>query len=387
MILLTEIIAVILFSAAAIWAAVLAFAGLYSQDTVSPEKITFKEAAIPTAAILALRGCIITLLLLATKTPFTSFAAWDGHHYMFLAENSYVSAGTGVEFIVFYPLYPLIITLFNIFFDNSFISGFLVSNLCFSAALFLLYRLCRFDMNKKDSVYVLLLFGLSPFSFFFSGVYTESLFVMLMLLFFIALRKNRFVTSAIFAFLAALTRVYGIILFIPLFYELFRNDKKKLFLSAAPGLGFFTYLLINRIVLGNFFAFSHYQREIWYQEFSFFGRNIANYMSYILSRSELTLPIMLPQVILFFISVLLMLVALKKNENTGYILFSLAYIFVTFSASWLLSGGRYLSALFPLEIFTAKAIKNTFSRIIILSASILMMILYLALYLSGNQVM
>jgi len=46
----------------------------------------------------------------------------DAPHYLHLAEHGYVSTGDKANLIVFYPLYPLLVKLFNIFCNDYFIS-------------------------------------------------------------------------------------------------------------------------------------------------------------------------------------------------------------------------------------------------------------------------
>ncbi len=380
------IISVILFTAAVAVIGIAAFRELFrADDAFSPST---SPLPLPTAAWLtAIRITLIAIVLVLTNKSFTVFSSWDGHHYMFLAEHGYVPSGEGVEFIVFYPFYPLCMAILNFITGSSFVSGILISNVCFMVSLILLYKLCSFDMPHKDSLFTVCAFALSPFSFFFSGVYTEGIFIMLTLLFFIFLREKKYIPLAVCGYLAAITRVHGVLLFIPAVYELFKSDRKKLLYSLSAPCGFITYLIINKVVLGDFFAFSEYQESIWSQHFSFFGKNIKTYADYIIGGSELTVPIMLPQLVLFFISIILIFSALKNKHKISYLLYSIAYIFVTYSASWLLSGGRYLSALFPLFIFLPTAIKNRYARIAVLIAEIILMAIYTVHYVLGNQVM
>jgi hypothetical protein len=59
-----------------------------------------------------------------------------------------------------------------------------------------------------------------------------------------------------------------------------------------------------------------------------------------------------PQMILFFASFAL-LIAVRNKVRFSYLVFSFCYLLVSYSASALLSGARYVSGLFPLYLFLA----------------------------------
>ncbi|MCW4031638.1 MAG: hypothetical protein NWE80_04665, partial [Candidatus Bathyarchaeota archaeon] len=48
------------------------------------------------------------------------FSKWDSPHYMYIAQNGYVNEGDPANFIVFFPLYPLLVRLIT--FDFAYIN-------------------------------------------------------------------------------------------------------------------------------------------------------------------------------------------------------------------------------------------------------------------------
>jgi len=119
------------------------------------------------------------------------WANFDGVHYLMIAQNGYDGFGTQV----FFPLYPLLINILTGITGNFLISGLLISNLSILLAAILLYRL------TKNIWSVLFLFAF-PTSLFFGSVYTESFFLLLILL--------TFSVSKWFGIAAGATRLVGI---------------------------------------------------------------------------------------------------------------------------------------------------------------------------------
>lgn len=199
---------------------------------------------------------------------------WDAVHYLFLAENGYVSEGDGRFAIVFYPLYPWLTRLVA-FLTPSYISAaFIVSGLASIAAALLLQRLARLDESRavaRNAVWFLLIF---PTSFFLHIGYTESLFLALTLGCVLAARTERWWLAGLLGACACLTRVNGLLLGPVLAVEAFsqcwttrRINWRWLWIGILP-CGFLAYLWINYHVTGNPFAFSKILEEHWYKKFT-----------------------------------------------------------------------------------------------------------------------
>jgi len=73
--------------------------------------------------------------------------AGDAPHYMRIAEEWYAAAGENAKYIVFYPLYPVLIRLISLVLGSYFWSGIFVSNTCFAATCVYLYKLTRLDFD------------------------------------------------------------------------------------------------------------------------------------------------------------------------------------------------------------------------------------------------
>lgn len=177
-----------------------------------------------------------------TVTGFPSwiwgFGNFDGVHYLRIAQNGYTAEYSQA----FFPLYPLIVSIFtdlNLFPKNQsldtrifvdpiyFMVAFLLSNFFFILALFIFYKLIRLDFNDKIALSTLLLLVAFPTSFYFGSIYTESLFMTLMIGSIYFIRKNNFIMGGILAALSSATRIFGLFL-IPVFLiELYYKLKSK----------------------------------------------------------------------------------------------------------------------------------------------------------------
>lgn len=298
---------------------------------------------------------------------------WDTVNYLSIAQHGYQSSGDDRFLIVFYPLYPFLLHIFEKFTGDYFLSGLAVSNIFLIISLFYIYRLVLLELKEEEiafkSVKYILIF---PFSFFFSIVYTESLFICLCIMTFYFLRKKNWLLSGLMGFLAALTRTQGILLLIPIVTEILyeyrgfnkntqdniHKKKPTMYLQIIACLilvpfGTFGYLLINKFVSGEWLTFLIYQREHWGQKFGFFAENVKNGFIYIFAMDKtMSINVWIPQTFLFFMS-LGILMYTAKNLRVSYVLFSFAYILMSFSPTWLLSGSRYITGMFTLFIMLA----------------------------------
>jgi Gpi18-like mannosyltransferase len=154
------------------------------------------------------------------------WANFDGEHYLSIAHHGY--GNLEQAFFPFFPwliktlVYPLRESLFTLL-----VSGLTISHLAFLASLFLLYFLIKLDFDKKIAQRTILLLLVFPASFFFASVYTESLFLVLVLGAFYAARKKQWWLAGILGAIASGTKVVGIFLLPALLWEWWEQNKKE----------------------------------------------------------------------------------------------------------------------------------------------------------------
>jgi len=152
-----------------------------------------------------------------------SRANFDGVHYVSIARGGY-----GYLQEAFFPFYPKLIRFFRIFFHSYLASGLFISNLCFILAMIVFWKLFSLEKVKKEKIKKsLLLLVLFPTSFYFLGVYTESLFLFLVLLSFYFAKKGRFGLAGLIAGLASYTRPIGIFLLPALLVEYYQQTSRR----------------------------------------------------------------------------------------------------------------------------------------------------------------
>lgn len=324
---------------------------------------------------------------------------WDSNGYLRIARDWYAVTGDEKYDIALYPLYPILVKAANFLIRDYFLSGVFVSNLFLFVGLIFLYKLVKMEFGHEntalDSAKYLLLF---PFSFFFSIVYTESVFFSLSVLTIYFIRKKMWHLGGLFGLLASFTRNQGLLLLIPVFIELiadipwkeyfrnrdYKNIIKKLGLAASAALmvpcGTALYLLVNKLTFGDWFKFLSFQKENWSQQFGFFANNIRDFVFNLASREiRLGLGVFAPNLIVFFLCMLLLMLAYKKMR-LSYIVYTLAYVLVSFSPTWLLSGPRYISGMFTLYIMLALTVRKDLTKRIVESILCVLLLFFAVLF-------
>lgn len=169
---------------------------------------------------------------------------WDGLWYALIATEGY-GGTTETARAAFWPLYPWLMSLGSQLTGWPVeVVGYVISNLAFAGALILLYRLVRLDFDVQVARRALWALALFPTALFFTAVYTESLFLVLVIGALLAARQGHWLAAGLVGALAALTRSYGVLLGLPfliLLYQQFRYDLRRWFpagiFAALPILG------------------------------------------------------------------------------------------------------------------------------------------------------
>lgn len=276
----------------------------------------------------------------------------DSQHYLAIAQDWYLSEGDMDRLVqlVFLPGYPIAVRLVNLAIGNYLYSGLIVSALCFAGAGCVLYRLMRLDVEHGAAVRAVKFLCISPAVFFFAAPMSESLFVLCSLACLYLVRKEKYALGCIIGALAAFTRSLGIILVVPVLFELAQSREKAvkyLNLLIIP-LGFAAYCLINYLVAGDAFKFMEYQHDHWNQQLGWFFNTAAyqteNALYCFAEKRQNFLGLWLPNILAQLFSLVIMLFAVKKLR-VSYCAHFLAYYVVAIGATWLLSAPRYLAAM------------------------------------------
>jgi hypothetical protein len=232
-----------------------------------------------------------------------ALCVWDCAWYRSIAEGGYdLAPGTrlrpGAANWAFFPLSPGLASLLaGLTGLSATISGFLVSNTAAIVTAFVSRPL----FGARPRAYWLFATGLliGPFSFLFSSLHTEALFILLSTLSLLAIGRSRYVWAGIAAALLSATRVTGVLMVFAILTgavqdhlraggpwrslprALLGNPQLVLGIALAPA-GLFAYMAYLSYRVGDGFAFAHIQRA-W-------GRDLVNPLDTLSALFQFTWP-------------------------------------------------------------------------------------------------
>lgn len=326
----------------------------------------------------------------------------DAQHYIKIAENGYspeIPGSIDHLLIVFFPMFPLMIRLFNLITANSFLSAQLINAIAVSLSAGVLYLTFRRIMDEKRALLSSLIFMIVPGAIFLNSPMTEPLFVLFSACCFYFMQDKKFILAGIFAALAGFTRSLGVLLAVAIAVEgissivrAHRNGepikKRILVLLAAlliSTLGTLAYLGINYSVYGDSLRFMYYQKSHWSQSFSLFFDTPRYYVDYIDSNIanntyHTTLSIFMPGLIAIFGSLAIALRSAKKLP-ASYTVYFLCYFAVAVGCTWLLSATRYLASAIPLFAGIGLECKGKTKTALIIAGLFLLMLGYMYMFM------
>jgi hypothetical protein len=152
-------------------------------------------------------------------------ARWDAAWYLVIAHYGYrpeLGALTASR-TAFFPLYPLGVRALADVGLQPVIAGVLLSISALAVGLYGLHRLTTLEVARlglldggETARLVVLLSAFAPMAFYFSAVYSESLYLALSVGVFLCARRGRWTTAATLGALASATRSTGVVLMLPL---------------------------------------------------------------------------------------------------------------------------------------------------------------------------
>lgn len=165
-----------------------------------------------------------------------SLTAWDGWWYLGIARDGYHAAPLvdGYHDYAFLPLWPSLIRLLSLPWPG--LAGpiaVVLSNALFVVGLVVLVRLGEKVVGPERAALGAILLAIFPFSAVFSMAYAESLFLCLSAGAFLAAERDRRLLAGILVALAAVTRLQGAVLALPIWLLLFLRDGRRLRPSQA----------------------------------------------------------------------------------------------------------------------------------------------------------
>lgn len=322
------------------------------------------------------------------------WANFDAEHFLSISLSGYKQYQQA-----FFPLLPILISLGFSFLKpttlNGAITGLFISSSTLIVGLIYLYKLIRLDYSPKLALGVITVLLLYPASFYFNAVYSESLFLMLIVTSFYFFRTKHFLLASLLGFLASTTRVFGVLLFVSFLIEIFLLKipiKKSFWIFLIP-LGLLSYMIYLYFSIGDPLAFYNLQLIVGEQHqrgVVLFPQVIYRYLKIIFTTETLS-PVFTTIIFELIVGVgflLLPIIGYFKKVRLSYIFFAItAYMLPTIQGSFS-SLPRYVLILFPSFIVLTLLIKKLPVSIKFLLGflSLVLLIIETSFYLRGYWV-
>jgi len=304
------------------------------------------------------------------------FNHWDAPHYEAIAKNWYANTGDAANFIVFFPLYPILIRLLTIDFNYSSLSALIVSNVCSLIAFFYLYKLAKLEFNDSVAVKAVLFLSVFPTAYFLSVPYTEGLFFALVIASIYYSRLGKWQFAGLIGLFAALTRIAGLILLPVILVEYFHQRGWKprktdvnilwIFLTLV---GFLIYLNINIQVTGNPFTFMTVEATHWNNRIDPWSGLTAAYSWARTASYPSNITVGIAPLVFAVFGLLMVGVSLWRRLRLVYTVYMALFWALAVSTSWWISVPRYVMSMFPLFILLGALTRNKAVNVVIALAS------------------
>ena len=196
------------------------------------------------------------------------WARWDSVFFVRIAEHGYDKTSAA-----FAPLYPGLVSLVgHVFFGHYVLAGIVVSLACTLGAFVLLHEIAEQRLGADGARRAVLYLAVFPMALFLQAVYSESLFLLLVLGAFVLAERGRFAAGGITTGLAILARPAGVALLPALVLLAWRRRDRARALAclalAAPVAAVYPLLLWRQV--GDPWAFAHAQ-DRWHRHVSHAG--------------------------------------------------------------------------------------------------------------------
>jgi hypothetical protein len=186
------------------------------------------------------------------------WARWDSVWFLRIAEHGYEHLSSSAT--AFFPLYPAAVGLLGrVLLGHYVLAGIVVSLATGLATFVLVYRLAEDKIGADGARRAVLYLALFPMALFLQAVYSESLYLMLTVVAFLAAERRRFLGAGLASGLALLTRPVAVALLPALAIFAWRSARpgRNLAQLAVAPLVFATYPLLLWAQQGDPWTFLH----------------------------------------------------------------------------------------------------------------------------------
>jgi Gpi18-like mannosyltransferase len=324
------------------------------------------------------------------------WSRWDAPHYLDLVVFGYRATDAGDLFgphgyrsvypgdlplyIVFYPLFPWLVTVVNALINDPLVSAFVVTTIASMFVAPLLFRLVRQDEEAGVAMRAAWFLLIFPTAYFLHIGYTEALFMALVLGSFLAARTERWWLAGALGALAAMARVNGLVLLPALAAEAYsqwasrppgeRRLRREWVAIGLVGVGFGVYLVLNQVVYEDAFAFLRIQHEHWFKSLAPPWDGIAGVWGWLGNKDPDTALMVGWMELLFIVIGLLGTIHAALRFRPSWFAWMAGNWLLFVSTSFVVSVPRYSLTLFPLYVSLAIASRQRLALVLISAVSI-----------------
>lgn len=350
----------------------------------------------------------------AVEFPLYQLPAWvyswsnfDGIHYLTIIKKGYF--GTAL-IQAFFPLYPNLARFINQW-HSPIIAGLIISNIFAFLTLISLYQIGKIYFPKVTWL-SLLIFLTFPTSFFFGALYTESLFLVLVLQAFIATHHRRWWLAVLLAGLASATRIIGIFVIfgvvidylfvVPTIWQLSVGQLKKTLnilqkrwlkigaMSLIGASGLLLYMTYLQFRFGDALYFIHVQSEFGggrQESLVLYPQVVWRYIKILLTARPFDFKYFayVQEALAGTIGLLFLYFASKKVK-LGQLAFCVGAFFLPALTGTFSSYPRYVLVIWPIYFLLAEKLQSSRWQFLYFPLSIGLLILNTVLFIQGYWV-
>jgi hypothetical protein len=353
--------------------------------------------------LIGLMGYLSTLVVIKGRYNFMPrgfldlFYRWDSLWYVSIVQNGYHFVAGKESNVAFFPLYPLLIKMLTFYTSNQkfiIVVGILLSNMVALLSCLYLYKLVRLDYSESIAFKAVLFLLIFPVSFFFSIVYTEGLFIFLIISCFYYARKKNWPVVAVLGFLLPLTRSIGVFAIIPLVFEYYdlsfadirptkkfvadviKKTKSSILYLATIPLGAVSYMVYMYAKFGDPLIYIKAE-EPWNTKFSTFltaWNNSGQQQQFLMVTNRA----------MMILAILMTIYLIVRKVRSSYVVYSAVFLFFYFSSNNLQSIPRFVSVLFPLYLGLAiYCAKSKVRGYLVIISSVMLLMIMTILFVNG----
>lgn len=279
-------------------------------------------------------------------TSWTTY--WDAGHYHNIALYGYSYPDQA-----FFPIWPTLLKIFNStglpFEITSYILTFTTGLLVF----ILLYKLTKKITNENIAKKTLLLFCCYPGSIFLIASYSEGIYLILVLISFILMEKNKLILASLVGGIASAARITGTFLSFIIALNPSSISKKIVYLTLGS-LGILFYMLFLFIKFNDPLMFLHAQKA-WCLNNELFSCSYKFPLATLLDYKEIQAkPYLMIDYVYTLASVILLTIGVySKSLKKEYLIFAFLSLLLPLTYGRIVSMTRFVLPIFPLYIIAA----------------------------------